>query len=170
MADIFDKFNSAIDVEGLGKDVEDAANGNGGNRTYEEVPVGTYEVKPDKAGQVGPMEVKASKKGDPMVCIPFRIVSGEHKGSIVFMNQVITRGFQIHNVDELLRSMDLNTVNNYEAKHGKLWCNDFRAYNQLLMDCAEEIDSSKLTFQLEYGENNSGFKTFEITDVFEPEA
>ena len=41
-----------------------------------------------------------------MVSIWFKIVSdGDYKGSILFYNQVITQGFQIHNCNELLRKM-----------------------------------------------------------------
>jgi len=89
--DMFSRWDKEIDTEGLQKDVaEAAANGGGGN--YKEVPHGNYEVA------VQQMELKASKKGDPMVSIWFKIVSdGEYKGSMIFYNQVITQGFQIHN-------------------------------------------------------------------------
>ncbi|MDY4823226.1 MAG: DUF669 domain-containing protein, partial [Candidatus Onthovivens sp.] len=46
---------------------------NGGN--FEAVPHGTYEVEVNK------MELKKSKKGDPMLSIWFKIINGPHKGS-----------------------------------------------------------------------------------------
>ena len=97
--DMFSKWDKEIDTEGLQKDVEEAA-ANGGQGNYKEVPHGNYEVA------VQQMELKASKKGDPMVSIWFKIVSdGEYKGSMIFYNQVITQGFQIHNNNEMLRKM-----------------------------------------------------------------
>ena len=82
---IFDKWDKEVDVEGLAKDVAEAAE-NGGQTTYKEVPHGEYEVA------IQQMELKPSSKGDPMVSIWFKIVSdGEYKGSIIFMNQVITQ-------------------------------------------------------------------------------
>ena len=94
---IWDKFDKAIDTEGLANDVKDAQE-NG--QSFKEVPHGDYEVAVDK------MELTASKAGDPMVSIWFKVLNGDYKGSRIFMNQVVTQGFQIHIVNELLRSMD----------------------------------------------------------------
>lgn len=146
---IFDKWNSNIDTEGLAKDVEEAAK-NGGD--YEEVPSGTYEVKIDK------MELKSSKKGDPMVTIWFKILEGDHKGGMIFMNQVITKGFQIHIVNELLRSLQTDVDVEFR---------DYSQYYEMIMDVAEAIDG--LEFALDYGQTKKGFPTFKITEVFEPE-
>lgn len=143
----FEKFDKAIDLQGLKKDVEEAKE-NGGN--YREVPHGTYEVSINK------MELTASKKGDPMVSIWFKITAGEFKNSLIFYNQVITQGFQIHMANELLRSMDSGIDVEFES---------YSQYAQLLMDIHEEVDGS-LEFALKYGERK-GFNTFEITDVFE---
>ena len=83
MANMFDKWDEAIDIEGIKKDIAEAV-ANGGQGNYKEVPHGNYEVA------VQQMELKASKKGDPMVSIWFKIVSdGEYKGSMIFYNQVI---------------------------------------------------------------------------------
>lgn len=41
----------------------------------------------------------------------------------------------------------------------------FKQYEQLVMDVAEAIGN--LEYAVKYGETNNGFKTFEITDVFE---
>lgn len=95
MANIWDEFDKAIDTEGLTKDVEEAAE-NGGRR---EVPHDTYEVAVTK------LELTKSKKGDPMVTAWMKIVEGEYKGSLIFMNQVVTQGFQIHIANEFLRAL-----------------------------------------------------------------
>ena len=145
---IWDKFDQEIDVEGLAKDVEEAAE-NGG--AYKEVPHGTYEVAVDK------MELTASKAGDPMVSIWFKILNGEYKGSRIFMNQVVTQGFQIHICNEFLRS--LGTEQNVEFK-------SYKQYANLLMDIFEDIDGN-LEYALNYAEGKKGFSTYEIEEVYE---
>lgn len=154
---MFDKWDKEIDVDGLAKDVEEAAK-NGG--TFKEVPPDTYEVMVEK------MELIASKKGDPMVSIWFKIVAGDFKNSRIFYNQVVQNGVGIHFNNELLRSMDLDAVHAIEDNGGKLF-QTYKQYANLLMDCAEEIDAAKLSFQLEYGEGKNSFHTYSITDVFE---
>ena len=150
MANIWEKFDKVIDVEGLQKDVQEAAE-NGAN--FREVPHGEYEVKIEK------LELVESKKGDPMVTIWFKVVSGEYKGSIIFYNQVITQGFQIHIVNELLRSLDSGIEVEFKT---------YKQYGQLLMDIHEAIDG-RLEYGLKYGEGKKGFSTYEITDVYEVE-
>lgn len=151
MAIDFSKFDKAIDVEGLKKDIGEAAqNGGGGQRR--EVPHGKYEVKIEK------LELTESKKGDPMVTCWMRILKGEYEKSLIFMNQVVTQGFQIHIVNEFLRSMDCGVEITFES---------YSQYSQLLMDVHEAIDG-QLEFALEYGENK-GFNTFKITEVFDAE-
>jgi hypothetical protein len=149
MADnIWDKFDKAVDTEGLAKDVKEVAE-NGGE--YVEVPHGDYEVSVQK------LELTASKKGDPMVTIWFKVLAGEYEGSLIFMNQVVTKGFQIHIVNELLRSMDTGIDIEFVT---------YRQYGNLLMDVAEAIDGN-LEFALSYKEGKKGFSTYEITEVFE---
>ena len=146
--DMFEKWNSNVDLRGLQKDVKDAQDN---KREYEEIPHGEYEVKVDK------MELKSSKKGDPMVSIWFTILEGKYKKSKLFMNQVVTQGFQIHIVNELLKSM--KTDLNIEFV-------DYKQYAELLLDVAEECDSNNLEFALKY-EDNKGYDKFTITEVFE---
>lgn len=151
MANVWDKFDKAIDTKGLQDDVKEAAeNGTG---SFKEVPHGEYEVEVNK------MELIASKKGDPMVTIWFKVLKGKYKGSLIFMNQVITQGFQIHIVNELLRDMDTGLDIKFET---------YNQYGNLLMDIAEEIDG-QLEFALKYGKGKKDFSTYEITDVFEVE-
>ena len=146
--DMFEKWNSNVDLAGLQKDVKDAQDNKG---EYEAVPHGEYEVKVDK------IELKSSKKGDPMVSIWFTILEGKYKKSKLFLNQVITKGFQIHIVNELLKSM--KTDLNIEFV-------DYKQYAELLLDVAEECDSNNLEFALKY-EDNKGYDKFTITEVFE---
>lgn len=147
---IWDKFDKTVDTEGLAQDVKEAAENGVGN--YKEVPHGTYEVSVEK------MELVESKKGDPMVTIWFKIVSdGEYKGSLIFFNQVVTQGFQIHIVDELLRSMDTDVNVEFVT---------YNQYGTMLMDVFEAVNGN-LEFALDYGEGKKGFSTYEITQVFE---
>lgn len=141
----FSKFDKQVDLEGLKKDIEDSV-----NNDFKDVPHGNYEVAITK------LELGESKKGDPMVKIWFKVVNGEYKGSLIFMNQVITRGFQIHIVDELLRSLETGIEISFES---------YSQYNDLLLDIFEAIDGN-FEYGLKYGENK-GFDTFEITEVFE---
>lgn len=148
----FAKFNQMFNVDELKHDVEEAAKNGGGN--YKEVPVGQYEVKVTKC------ELTESKKGDPMVSIWFKVLAGEYENSLIFMNQVIKQGFQLHLCNTLLKSFDTGLEIKFD---------DFDQYEQLLLDVMEAIDAQKLEYALTLGENK-GFKTFEITEVFTSEA
>lgn len=152
---MFDKWDKEIDTEGLQKDVADAA-ANGGQGNYKEVPHGNYEVA------VQQMELKASKKGDPMVSIWFKIVEGEFKGSLIFYNQVVTQGFQIHMVNEMLRKMteEMSDAPVIEFK-------TYSQYSDLLMDIYEAV-ADNFEYGLKYTANskNKDFSNYEITEVF----
>lgn len=147
---IFDKWNKVVDIEGLKKDM---ANAEQNNKEYVDVPTGTYEVKLAKA------ELKPSKtNSNPMVSMWFKVIAGEYKGQTIFMNQIVTQGFQLNIVNNFLRSMD--TGLDIEFK-------DYKQYADLLLDVAEACE--KAEFALKYGENAKGFKTFEIVEVFDVE-
>lgn len=155
MADIFDKWNKQIDGEALAKDVKDVQANGGQKGEFPEIPHGEYEVKIHK---IELKESKASK--NPMVAIQFKILEGKFKNSIIFMNQVVTQGFQIHIVNEILRSMETGLDIEFDG--------NYRHYKDLLMDVHEAVDG-KLEFGLKYDVNEKGYNTFEITDVFEVE-
>lgn len=146
----FSKFDKQVDLEGLKNDIKDAEE-NGGD--FKEVPHAKYEVAITK------LELTESKKGDPMVSVWFKITNGEYKGSLIFMNQVITQGFQIHIADEFLRSLETTVDVQFES---------YSQYAELLADIFEEIED-KVEFVLDYGENKKGYNTFEIIDSFEVE-
>ena len=145
---IFEKWNSNIDLAGLQNDIKDAQDN---NKEFEAVPHGEYEVKLDK------LELKATKKGDPMVSAWFTILEGKYKNSKLFMNQVVTQGFQIHIVNEFLRSMKTDIDIDFV---------DYKQYADLLLDVAEFCDENNLEFAIKY-EDNKGYDKFTITEVFE---
>lgn len=151
---IFAQWDNAVDVEGLQKDIHEAEQNGGGN--YKEVPHGKYEVSIEK------MELRATKeKKDPMVSIWMKIVSdGEFKKSLIFMNQVITQGFQIHIVNEFLRALvqDCADAPVVEFK-------SYAQYANLLMDIHELIADS-FEYGIDYGQTKKGFDTFEVLEVY----
>ena len=149
---IFDKWDKEIDTAGLQKDVNEAAENGTGN--YKEVPHGDYEVA------VTQMELKASKKGDPMVSIWFKILDGEFKNSLIFYNQVITQGFQVHMVNEMLRMMvsEMNDAPVIEFK-------TYNQYGNLIMDIFEEINEN-FEYHLSYTAGKNGFNNYEIKEVY----
>ena len=146
--DMFEKWNSNVDLTGLQQDIKDAQDN---NKEFEAVPHGEYEVKLDK------LELKATKKGDPMVSAWFTIIEGKYKKSKLFMNQVVTQGFQIHIINTFLKSM--GTDLNIEFV-------DYKQYAELLLDVAEFCDENNLEFAIKY-EDNKGYDKFTITEVFE---
>ena len=148
--EIWEKFDKKINTKELKEGIKQARENGGGN--YEEVPYGTYEVNVEK------IELKESKKGDPMVSIWFNIIAGNFKNSKIFYNQVINQGFQIHLLNEFLRSLDTGVNIEFDS---------YAQYNEVLMDVAE--GTKTLEYALKYGENKKGFPTYEITEVFEAE-
>ena len=152
MANIFDKWDKEIDTEGLAADVKEAAENGGGD--FKEVPHGDYEVA------VQQMELKASKKGDPMVSIWFKVLEGDFKGSMIFYNQVITQGFQVHIVNEMLRMMvsEMEDAPEIEFK-------SYKQYGNLIMDIFEAINEN-FEYALAYKKGKKDFSTYEIKEVF----
>lgn len=145
------KFDKEFDNEALRDEVKEAAE-NGGSGEYREVPTGDYEVEIEK------LECTSSKKGDPMVTVWFNILEGDFEGSKIFMDQLITKGFQIHIVNEFLRS--LGTDNDVEFK-------TFSQYEELINKIFDDLDSDGLEYRLKYGKSKKGYPTFEIKKVYD---
>ncbi|MCD8090517.1 MAG: DUF669 domain-containing protein, partial [Clostridiales bacterium] len=124
---MWDEFDKSVDIEGLAKDVEEAAK-NGGRR---EVPHDTYEIRIEK------LELTRSKKGDPMVTCWMKILEGEYKNSLIFMNQVVNQGFQIHIANEFLCSLVSGMPDPVEVEF-----ETYRQYGNMIMDIAEAIDDN----------------------------
>lgn len=151
----FSKFDKMVDIDGLKKDIADAE-ANDGGADFKDVPHGSYEVAIDK------LELTETKKtGKPMASCWMKIVGDdEYKGQRIFMNQVITQGFQIHIMNSFLRSL-LPNGSGIDVEF-----TGYAEYNDLLLDIAEYV-GGKFEYGLEYGENDKGFDTFRITDIFE---
>lgn len=147
----FSDFNKMVDVNRLKNDIRKAEE-NGQN--YEEVPVGTYEVKIEK------MELTASKKGDPMFSCWFKILNGEWKNHLIFINQLLKEGFHFHIVNQFLRSLETGKEIVFDT---------FEQYGNLIYDVKEEVEKQRLEYALEYGKKDGKYSTFKITEIFEPE-
>ena len=153
----FEKFDEMVDLEGLKADIAAASNGGNGSE-HKDVPHGMYEVAIEK------LELTTTKNsGKPMVTCWFRVLSeGEYLGQMIFMNQVVSQGFQIHLANEFLRSI----ADAPDAP--KITFESYSQYAQLITDVAEYIDG-KLEYALNYGQTPKGYDTFEIEEIFELE-
>ena len=149
---IFAKFNEMFDVEGLKNDIASASVS---NTEFVEVPKGDYEVRVVKL-ELGATGEKSKTPGMPMVKVWFDIIAGEYKGQKIFMNQMLTTGFGIHKMNELLLGLETNVPVVFE---------NFEQYEDLLKQIFAEIDG-KAEYQLTYGENNKGFSTYTIVQRF----
>lgn len=153
----FEKFDEMVDLEGLKADIAAASNGgNGAER--KNVPHGMYEVAIEK------LELTTTKtSGKPMVTCWFRVLSeGEYLGQMIFMNQVVSNGFQIHIANDFLRSIC------FGPDAPKITFESYSQYAQLIMDVAEYIDG-KFEYAMHYGKTTKGYNTFEIEEIFELE-
>lgn len=149
MFDKFDKFDTEFDTQQIAADAIAAAANSG---EYVEPPCDVYEVKITYLG------VGESKNGKPMARVTFEIVAGELQGRRIYMNQVITNGFQTHICNEFLRSLKTSIPVQFTT---------YREYNRTMIDIKAECDERKLTFQLNFSKDKKGYNVFRIEDVFE---
>ena len=149
MSNIWEKWDKKIDTAGLKNDVKKAADN---KQEYRDVPKGKYEVKITK------LELKATKKADePMLSCWLKVINGAQKGQYIFYNQMLTTGFGIHMANEFLRSLESGVEISFD---------NFKQFNDMIMDITEAIESEGLEYVLDYGENEKGYKTYRIEDVF----
>lgn len=150
MNDIFNDFDNAFLTDDFLADIAKAESGAQAERR--DAPVGKYEVKIER------MELKKSNAGDPMFSCWFRILKGECEKQVIFMNQLVTRAFQIHIVNEFMRSLKTKQEVKFVS---------YGQYAQLIKDVFDEITEAKTEFALDYSENAKGYKEFKIFEVFE---
>lgn len=149
MDNIFAKFNSMIDVEGLKEDVAKVGESTG---EFVEVPHGDYEVKVSK------IELTESKKGLPMAKVWFDILTGDFKGQKIFCNQMLHTAFGIHKMNELLNNLETGIPVSFE---------NYEQYSQLFGEIFAAIDGVG-EFQLAYTVNpkNENFSEYTIVQRF----
>ena len=146
----FSKFDMMFDVEGLKNDIQAAAER---NTERVEVPDGQYECKVEK------MEMKESKTGKPMVSIWFRILAGDFKNNMLFMNQTIHTGYGLHTAKKMLSDMDTGLPIDFQS---------FAQFAGLIESVKEAIETQSLEYAVKYTTTKNDFKNFEITEVFRP--
>lgn len=146
---VFAKFNDMFDIEGLKKDVAEAASKSG---DFEEVPHGDYEVKVVK------LELGESKKELPMAKVWFEIVGEAYHGQKIFMNQVLTSAYGIHKMNTFLDSLETGIPVVFE---------NFEQYADLFAQIFAEIDG-RAEYQLAYTANpkNDKFSEYNIVQRF----
>ena len=154
MSNIFEKFNKEFGGKDVAKEVEEIKE-NGGTGEREEVPYGTYEVALEK------MDLVQTKNAPyrPMLSVWFKIVDGKRKGQLIFMNQLVDQAFKIHIANEFMKALDTEVEVTYDGY--------FNHYHDMILDVFAASKKAKLSYQLNYGENNKGFKEYKIEDVFE---
>lgn len=142
---LYEKFNDSFDVEGLKDDISKA-----GSSEFRDVPKGDYEVGICK------LELTESKNGIPMAKVWFNVLDGEYKGQKIFMNQMLSSGFGIHQMNEFLESLSTNFPISFE---------NFIQYGELIEQVFVSV-AGLAEYQLSYGKNNKGFGTFNIVKRF----
>ena len=151
MAIDYSKWDKTYNVD---KDEVKELDANGGKKDYEEIPFGQYEVS------IASMELGSSKKGDPMLKVRFKVIEGKYKGNSIFMNQVITQSFQIHNCNEFLRSLDSGIDIEWTGSYGN--------YADLIDEVFGAVEKT-LEYAIDYHSDSKGYSVFEITEVFDKE-
>lgn len=149
---IFEKFNSMFDIDGLKQDIQNAASNSG---DFVEVPKGDYEVKVVKI-ELGETSEKSKTPGMPMAKVWFEVLAGEYKGQKIFMNQMLTSAFGFHKMNEFLTSLETGIPVVFE---------NFMQYADLFSQIFDAIDG-KAEYQLSYGENAKGYSTYTIVQRF----
>jgi hypothetical protein len=156
-ADIFAEFDKKIDLKGLSDDIKTAEE-NGGNGEFKDVPTGEYECEINK------MEIKKSSTKKPMFSCWMKILKGDYKGQMMFMNQIIEQGFQIHIVNQFLRDLapDFDDEIEFTAEGG------YTAYNDLIMDVFEYV-TKNYEYAIKKSKNNKGYDVYYVNSVFDKE-
>lgn len=124
--------------------------------TYEELPLGKYEVA------ITSMELKESKKGNPMVTTVFKVLKGQYKGRLIFKNQVIYMGDEN---DKYRIQAELRFLKSLTTSQ-EIVFNGLESFDKLIGDVFDEIESHSLEFLLEIGKKN-GFRNYKIKEVFD---
>lgn len=157
---LFEKFNEMFGGEeglkGLQSDIAEA----GKPMEKVKVPHGDYEVAITKL-ELGENDYQDSPSyGCPQVKVWFKVVAGDYKGQLIFMQQNIYgqyAGFQIHNINDFLESLESGIDISFV---------DFNQYDSLLKNVFKAIDGN-YEYQLAYGQNNKGYSTYNIVQKFQ---
>ncbi|MBC2367815.1 DUF669 domain-containing protein [Listeria booriae] len=155
----WDKFDQEVDEEAVQEAIKQAEDGGG---DFPEIPDGKYEVG------LRNLEMKLTKKGDPMLSAQFQILNGEFENNYIFFNQVLQNtatyfGMQVNSANRMLRGLwDL------DEKDQQVSYTSMSQYSELVLDIFEDI-GDKYEYVLEKGTTKKGYDTLDIIEVFELE-
>lgn len=148
---IWEKFDTNTDLAGFEEDVK-AAESKGGD--FEDLPYGKYEVALDN------IELKPTKKtGAPMIVSVFKVVEGQHKGRLIWVNQVVDTGMKM--------SIGLRFINAMKPED-KVAFSKEGGMSQLSDDLqgAAAFIKDNHEFVLEFYQNDKGYDQYDIKEVF----
>lgn len=152
MAIDYSEFDDVVDIDAIMEEIKEAEEET--PMEYVDVPAGTYEVKITK------LELAKSSNGNPMIKGRFKVLAGDFKGQTIFYNQVVTQGFQIVLANKFLASLETGLDITFEKVE-----KPYIPYAELIEEVYRACRGKK-EFALKYGQNDKGFNTFEILEVF----
>lgn len=116
------------------------------------VPYGVYRVTVNK------LELRESKKGNPMVTCRAKILEGKYKGCSIFTNQVIIQEFQICAMNGFLGSLVSRAADPIDIQ--------FKSYAQYADVVAKVLEATNgCEYNVAYSEEK-GFGVLEIKEVY----
>jgi len=151
MQALLSKFNTRVNLEEIRKDLVEINNHQVKKSEFEEIPEGVYEVKVEK------MEIRESKKGDPMFSVWFRVIEGKYKNGLIFFNKLLTQSFLISQCNQMMQSFRTGTQIEFQ---------DYVQYNQVIEEVFERMTTNRLEYAINYVKDKNGYTCIEVTDVF----
>lgn len=143
-----------VDFAAIGKELTSVKENVKSKREFVEVPYGEYVVKLHK------VELRESKKGQPMVMFVLKVEDGEFEGEFITKFQLLTLGFQFKMLYSFLDSFQTGVKIDPSAIQSE---DDLR----FLLADIQTVTDTKL-FTLVYGENMKGFKEHTILEYTVP--
>lgn len=145
----WEKFDQTVDTETINKQIEDAKNGDFGDRELES---GTYTARLEK------LELGETKDGRPMLKGMFRIVGGSFNNWCMFYNRVLygtkNDGSMIHSANEFLRSL-------VDWEEDEIKFTSYSEYAELAKDVFD--DTQGVMYTVEY--DADAFDSIKVTDA-----
>lgn len=144
---IWSSYDQQYNTQELINQIAEAAS----NSAYNQPPVGKYEVK------ITDLELTTSKSNKPMVKVVFEIVAGDKKGQKIYMNQLVTQGFQIHKNNTFLKNLGVDA---------DIIFVDFGQYARLMEAVNNLIKTNRLEYLLDFSQNQKGYNEFNILEIY----
>lgn len=154
MTNIWEKFDTQVDLAGLEEDIKVAEES---NTEFEEIPHGKYEVA------LKSIELKPTKKTQvPMIVMVFKVLDGRYKGQQMWVNQVIDTGFKLKIGLDLVNALKPSNKVKFTKERG------YAGIEEDLFNAAKEV-KQKFEYVLDFNKNDKGYDTYKIDEVFEVE-